>query len=75
VGLLVCCVLVFYSSTGEVPMMAIRQGRGERRASMWSSYAPVDEIAAGAHVVFGQHHLLAGPEHEWEHLSDGICRI
>ena len=43
--------------------MAIRQGRGERRPSMRISYAPLDGIAAGAHVVCGQHHLLAGPAH------------
>ena len=48
-----------------------RQGRGERRPCMWISYAPLDEFASGAHVVFGQHHLLAGPEHEWEHLKIG----
>jgi beta-1,2-mannobiose phosphorylase / 1,2-beta-oligomannan phosphorylase len=48
-----------------------QQGRGERRPSMWISYAPLDEIAANAHVVFGQHHLLAGPQHEWEHLKIG----
>ena len=48
-----------------------RQGHGERRPCMWISYAPLDEIAAGAHVVFGQHHLLAGPEQEWEHLKIG----
>ena len=48
-----------------------RQGRGERRPCMWISYAPLDEIAAGSHVVFGQHHLLAGPEQPWEHLKIG----
>src|SRR2546425_8004555 len=48
-----------------------RQGHGERRPSMWISYAPLDETAAGQHVVFGQHHLLAGPEQGWEHLKIG----
>ena len=51
--------------------LTARQGRGERRPSMWISYAPLDEIAAGAHVAFGQHHLLAGPEQGWERLKIG----
>jgi beta-1,2-mannobiose phosphorylase / 1,2-beta-oligomannan phosphorylase len=51
--------------------LTARQGLGARRPSMWISYAPLDEIAAGAHVVFGQHHLLAGPEQEWEQLKIG----
>jgi predicted GH43/DUF377 family glycosyl hydrolase len=38
---------------------------------MWLSYAPLEEIAGGAHVVCGQHCLLAGPEHEWERLKIG----
>ena len=51
--------------------LTARQSHGERRPSMWISYAPLDEIAAGGHVVFGQHHFLAGPEQEWEHLKIG----
>jgi predicted GH43/DUF377 family glycosyl hydrolase len=43
----------------------------ERRPSMWISYAPLDEITAGKHVVFGQHHLLAAPQHGWEHQRVG----
>jgi predicted GH43/DUF377 family glycosyl hydrolase len=38
---------------------------------MWISYAPLDAIAAGQHVVFGQHHLLAGPVQDWERLKIG----
>jgi predicted GH43/DUF377 family glycosyl hydrolase len=38
---------------------------------MWLSYAPLDEIAAGKGLVFGQHHLLAGPEQSWEWLKVG----
>jgi beta-1,2-mannobiose phosphorylase / 1,2-beta-oligomannan phosphorylase len=41
------------------------------RPSMWLSYAPLDEIAAGRSAVFGQHHLLAGPWQDWEHLKVG----
>jgi predicted GH43/DUF377 family glycosyl hydrolase len=48
-----------------------QQGWSERRPSMWLSYAPLDEIAAGKRVVFGQHHLLAGPEQTWEELKIG----
>jgi predicted GH43/DUF377 family glycosyl hydrolase len=48
-----------------------RQGRGERRPCMWISYAPLATLAAGQHVVFGQHHLLAGPEQGWEQLKIG----
>jgi beta-1,2-mannobiose phosphorylase / 1,2-beta-oligomannan phosphorylase len=38
---------------------------------MWISYAPLDEIVATRHVVFGQHHRLAGPAQEWERLKVG----
>ena len=44
----------------------------ERRPSMWISYAPLDEITATKHVVFGQHHLLAAPQQGWEHLKVGV---
>ena len=50
---------------------ARQQGWSERRPCMWLSYAPLDEIAARTRVVFGQHHLLAGPEQAWEHLKVG----
>jgi beta-1,2-mannobiose phosphorylase / 1,2-beta-oligomannan phosphorylase len=43
----------------------------ERRPSMWISYAPLDEITVGRHVVFGQHHLLAAPQQGWEHVKVG----
>jgi beta-1,2-mannobiose phosphorylase / 1,2-beta-oligomannan phosphorylase len=43
----------------------------EHRPSMWISYAPLSEISAGKHVVFGQHHLLATPQQGWEHLKVG----
>ena len=43
----------------------------ERRPSMWLSYAPLDEITTGKSAVFGQHHLLAGPQQDWEHLKVG----
>src|SRR3989440_11747769 len=48
-----------------------RQGRGERRPCMWISYAPLDGVASGARVGFGQHHLLAGAEDEGGHLQNG----
>jgi beta-1,2-mannobiose phosphorylase / 1,2-beta-oligomannan phosphorylase len=41
------------------------------RPSIWLSYAPLDEIAAGKGIVFGQHHLLAVPEQSWEQLKVG----
>jgi predicted GH43/DUF377 family glycosyl hydrolase len=50
---------------------ARQQGWSERRPCMWLSYAPLDEIAAGKRLVFGQHHLLAGPEQTWEELKIG----
>jgi predicted GH43/DUF377 family glycosyl hydrolase len=43
----------------------------ERRPSIWLSYAPLDEITATKHVVFGQHHLLAAPQQGWEQLKVG----
>jgi predicted GH43/DUF377 family glycosyl hydrolase len=39
--------------------------------SMWISYAPLDEIMMRKHVRFGQHHLLAGPQTDWEQLKVG----
>lgn len=41
------------------------------RPSIWISYAPLATIEIDRHVVFGQHHLLAGPEQGWEHLKIG----
>jgi predicted GH43/DUF377 family glycosyl hydrolase len=41
------------------------------RPSIWLSYAPLDEIAAGKGIVFGQHHLLATPQQSWERLKVG----
>jgi predicted GH43/DUF377 family glycosyl hydrolase len=41
------------------------------RPSIWLSYAPLEEITARKHVVFGQHHLLAAPEQGWEQLKVG----
>ena len=43
----------------------------EPRPSIWLSYAPLEEITACKHVVFGQHHLLAAPEQGWEQLKVG----
>lgn len=40
-------------------------------SSMWISYAPLDELTAGAPLVFGQHQRLAGPERAWERLKVG----
>jgi predicted GH43/DUF377 family glycosyl hydrolase len=41
------------------------------RPSMWLSYAPLAQIAATRHVVFGQHHRLAAPQQGWERLKVG----
>jgi beta-1,2-mannobiose phosphorylase / 1,2-beta-oligomannan phosphorylase len=38
---------------------------------MWLSYAPLEELAGSTRLLFGQHHLLASPEHGWEHLRIG----
>ena len=38
---------------------------------MWLSYAPLDEVAPDRRPVFGQHHLLAGPQQPWERLKVG----
>jgi predicted GH43/DUF377 family glycosyl hydrolase len=38
---------------------------------MWLSYAPLAQIAATRHVVFGQHHRLAAPQQGWERLKVG----
>ena len=43
----------------------------ECRPSMWISFAPLDEITARRHVVFGQHHLLAAPQQGWEDIKVG----
>lgn len=43
----------------------------QARPSMWISYAPLDEIVARRHVVFGHHHLLAAPQEPWEQLKIG----
>jgi predicted GH43/DUF377 family glycosyl hydrolase len=51
--------------------LTARLGKAERRPSIWISYAPLDEVAAGAHVVFGQHQVLAVPEQGWEMLKVG----
>ena len=41
------------------------------RPSMWLSYAPLDAVVASRHLVFGQHHRLAGPQQSWERLKVG----
>src|SRR2546423_2583134 len=41
------------------------------RPSMWISYAPLDTLVSSPPLVFGQHHLLAGPAQDWEHLKIG----
>jgi beta-1,2-mannobiose phosphorylase / 1,2-beta-oligomannan phosphorylase len=38
---------------------------------MWLSYAPLDELSGFEGLLFGQHHLLASPEREWEQLRIG----
>jgi predicted GH43/DUF377 family glycosyl hydrolase len=46
-------------------------GLREKRPSMWLSYAPLHDLAADRRLVFGQHHLLAGPAQSWERLKVG----
>jgi predicted GH43/DUF377 family glycosyl hydrolase len=41
------------------------------KPSLWISYAPLADIETRKHVRFGQHHLLAAPQTEWEHLKVG----
>jgi predicted GH43/DUF377 family glycosyl hydrolase len=43
----------------------------ERRPCMWISYAPLKDLLAGREILFGQHHLLAGPQQGWERLKVG----
>jgi beta-1,4-mannooligosaccharide phosphorylase/Histidine kinase len=43
----------------------------EDRPSIWISYAPLGPLAAGTPLVFGRHHLLAGPVQDWERLKIG----
>jgi predicted GH43/DUF377 family glycosyl hydrolase len=45
--------------------------QGLQRPSMWISYALLDEIVVRKHVVFGQHHVLIGPQAGWERLKVG----
>src|SRR2546430_8682956 len=49
--------------------LTARQCRGEGRPSMWISYAPLDKIVAGAHVVFSQQRLLAWAVDAWGALD------
>jgi predicted GH43/DUF377 family glycosyl hydrolase len=46
-------------------------GLHERRPSMWISYTPVADLCASTGLVFGQHHLLAGPQQRWEGIKIG----
>jgi predicted GH43/DUF377 family glycosyl hydrolase len=52
-------------------LLPVPRAQGLHRPSMWISYAPVDEIVARTHVVFGQHHVLIGPQPGWEELKVG----
>jgi predicted GH43/DUF377 family glycosyl hydrolase len=54
-------------ATGLVPPLA----PADTRPGMWISYAPLDDIIARRHVVFGDHHLLAAPARRWEQLKIG----
>jgi predicted GH43/DUF377 family glycosyl hydrolase len=58
---------LIHRPTFTAPLPGVR----EQRPSMWISYAPLDEMAARHTVVFGQHHLLAAPQQEWECLKIG----
>ena len=55
----------------RVRLLHLPLEQGLQRPSMWISYAPVDEIVVRKHVVFGQHHMLIGPQPGWEGLKVG----
>src|SRR5947199_282295 len=55
----------------RVRLLHLPLEQGLQRPSMWISYAPVDEIVVRKHVVFGQHHVLIGPQPGWEGLKVG----
>jgi hypothetical protein len=57
--------------TERVRLLHVPLEQGLHRPSMWISYAPVDEIVARKHVVFGQHHVLIGPQPGWEEPKVG----
>jgi predicted GH43/DUF377 family glycosyl hydrolase len=54
-----------------VRVLAPLPGLRAQRPSMWLSYAPLEELGADRRPVFGQHHLLAGPQQPWERLKVG----
>lgn len=60
-----------FTASPDRPASPVVAGHCDHRPSMWISYAPLDEIAATRHVVFGQHHRLAGPAQDWERLKVG----
>ena len=63
---------LLHRPTFPTPPPALRQAvRPALRPSIWISYAPLEEIEAGQPIVFGQHHLLAGPQQRWEQLKIG----
>jgi predicted GH43/DUF377 family glycosyl hydrolase len=43
----------------------------EARPCMWISYLPLDSFQSGREIRCGQHHLLAGPQQDWEQLKVG----
>jgi hypothetical protein len=57
--------------TERVRLLHVPLKQGLHRPSMWISYAPVDKIVARKHVVFGQHHVLIGPQPGWEEPKVG----
>jgi predicted GH43/DUF377 family glycosyl hydrolase len=42
-----------------------------RRPSMWISYAPLEDLLASKHLIWGQHRVLLEPRAGWERLRVG----
>ncbi|HEY7780592.1 MAG TPA: hypothetical protein VIC85_10330 [Ktedonobacterales bacterium] len=59
------------SPLGESPCARPQPWAPCERPGIWISYAPLADIAARRHVVFGQHHRLVAPERSWERLKVG----
>jgi predicted GH43/DUF377 family glycosyl hydrolase len=43
----------------------------ETRPCMWISYLPLDSFQSGREIRCEQHHVLAGPQQDWEQLKVG----
>lgn len=69
------CLAMFHRPDYNVgpAYRAVPDGIKEERPSIWLSYCPLDAVQHDlrALVHWGQHHLLAAPEQDWEILKIG----